>query len=172
MGKQMPAKQAKKKLYRSAIAESFIKLDPRVMIKNPVMFVVEIGFVLTLLLSFFPDLFGSQGAGNERFFNFVICIILFITVLFGNFAEAIAEGRGKAQAESLRKSKTELTANRRKKDGTYEQIPASVLRKGDIVRVQAGQMIPVDGEVQEGLGSVDESAITGESAPVIRGAGG
>ncbi|MDF2910486.1 MAG: K+-transporting ATPase, subunit [Sporolactobacillus laevolacticus] len=172
MGKQMSAKQSKKKLYLSAIAESFIKLDPRVMIKNPVMFVVEIGFVLTLLLSFFPDLFGTQGVGNERFFNFVICIILFITVLFGNFAEAIAEGRGKAQAESLRKSKTELTANRRKEDGTYEQIPASVLRKGDIVRVQAGEMIPADGEVQEGLGSVDESAITGESAPVIRGAGG
>ena len=92
--------------------------------------------------------------------------------MFGNFAEAIAEGRGKAQAESLRKTKTDLIAKRKKADGTFEEVPATTLRKGDIVRVQAGEMIPADGEVLEGIGSVDESAITGESAPVIRGAGG
>ena len=157
-----------------AIVDSFRKLDPRTMVKSPVMFVVEIGFVITLLLSFDPNLFGGHyGPGSgERAFNIFVTVVLFITVLFGNFAEAIAEGRGKAQAESLRKSKTDLTANRRRSDGTYERIPATTLRRGDIVRVLAGEAIPGDGEVIEGLGSVDESAITGESAPVIRGAGG
>lgn len=157
-----------------AIVDSFRKLDPRSMVKSPVMFVVEIGCVITLLLSFDPNLFGGHyGPGSgERPFNIIVTVILFITVLFGNFAEAIAEGRGKAQAESLRKSKTDLTANRRRPDGTYENIPATTLRRGDIIRVLAGESIPADGEVIEGLGSVDESAITGESAPVIRGAGG
>ncbi len=157
-----------------AIIDSFRKLNPITMVKSPVMFVVEIGFVVTLLLSFDPNLFGGHyGAGSgERAFNIVVTVILFITVLFGNFAEAIAEGRGKAQAESLRKSKTDLTANRRRQDGTYENVPATVLRRGDVIRVLAGESIPADGEVLEGLGSVDESAITGESAPVIRGAGG
>lgn len=155
-----------------ALVESFVKLDPRVMVKNPVMFIVEIGFVITLLITINPNLFGGHYGSNQRIFNFIVCIILFITVLFGNFAEAIAEGRGKAQAESLRKTKTDLMANRKKQDGTYELVPATTLRKGDTVRVQAGEMIPADGEVLQGLGSVDESAITGESAPVIRGAGG
>lgn len=157
-----------------AIVDSFRKLDPRSMVKSPVMFVVEIGFVITLLLSIDPNLFGGHyGPGSgERPFNIVVTVILFITVLFGNFAEAIAEGRGKAQAESLRKSKTDLTANRKRSDGTYENVPATTLRRGDIIRVLAGESIPADGEVVEGLGSVDESAITGESAPVIRGAGG
>uniref|UniRef100_UPI00355601EB HAD-IC family P-type ATPase n=1 Tax=Alicyclobacillus tolerans TaxID=90970 RepID=UPI00355601EB len=157
-----------------AIADSFRKLNPVTMVKSPVMFVVEIGFVITLLLSFDPNLFGGHyGPGSgERAFNIVVTVILFITVLFGNFAEAIAEGRGKAQAESLRKSKTDLTANRKRSDGTYENVPATTLRRGDIIRVVAGESIPADGEVIEGLGSVDESAITGESAPVIRGAGG
>lgn len=157
-----------------AILDSFRKLNPRMMVKNPVMFVVEIGFVITLLLSFDPNLFGGHyGPGSgERAFNTTVTVILFITVLFGNFAEALAEGRGKAQADSLRKSKTDLTANRKQSDGTFENVPATTLRKGDIIRVAEGESIPADGEVIEGLGSVDESAITGESAPVIRGAGG
>lgn len=161
-----------KDIFKIAIVDAFKKLDPRVMIKNPVMFVVEIGFVVTLLLSFLPNLFGGNYGAKQIPFNAVISFILFITVLFGNFAEAIAEGRGKAQAESLRRTKTDLTAERRGKDGSYESVPASTLRKGDMIRVRAGEMIPADGEVKEGLGSVDESAITGESAPVIRGAGG
>ncbi|GGL54855.1 potassium-transporting ATPase subunit KdpB [Sporolactobacillus putidus] len=161
-----------KDIFRTAIIDSFKKLDPRNMVKNPVMFVVEIGFFLTLLLSIFPNLFGGHYELSQIPFNLVISFILLITVLFGNFAEAIAEGRGKAQAESLRRTKTDLMADRREKEGSYEKVPASTLRKGDVVRVTAGGMIPADGEVIKGLGSVDESAITGESAPVIRGAGG
>ena len=155
-----------------AIGESFIKLDPRIMVKNPVMFVVEIGFVITLLLTMDPNLFGGHYPPQQRVYNFVVTIVLLLTVLFGNFAESIAEGRGKAQAESLRKTKTALLANRRSPNGSFESVPATSLRKGDVVRVVAGETIPADGEVMEGLGSVDESAITGESAPVIRGSGG
>ncbi|MCL6445548.1 MAG: HAD-IC family P-type ATPase, partial [Alicyclobacillus sp.] len=165
-------KTMSKDIVSRAMIDSFVKLDPRIMVKNPVMFVVEIGFVITLLLTFAPNLFGGHYGPGQRVFNLVVCITLFITVLFGNFAEAIAEGRGKAQAESLRKTKTDLMAKRKKADGTFEEVPATALRKGDIVRVEAGEMIPADGEVLEGIGSVDESAITGESAPVIRGAGG
>ncbi|MCO7125309.1 potassium-transporting ATPase subunit KdpB [Sporolactobacillus shoreicorticis] len=161
-----------KDIFKIAVVDAFKKLDPRVMIRNPVMFVVEIGFVVTLLLSFMPNLFGGNYGAKQIPFNVVISFILLITVLLGNFAEAIAEGRGKAQAESLRRTKTDLMAQRRSKDDSYESVPASTLRKGDIIRVLAGEMIPADGEVKEGLGSVDESAITGESAPVIRGAGG
>ena len=155
-----------------AVGDSFVKLNPRIMIRNPVMFVVEIGFVITLLLTFDPNLFGGQYPVTQRAYNLIVTIVLLITVLFGNFAEAIAEGRGKAQAESLRKTKTDLWANRRTSSGAYETVPATTLRKGDVVHVVAGETIPADGEVMEGLGSVDESAITGESAPVIRGAGG
>ena len=155
-----------------AIGESFVKLDPRVMIKNPVMFVVEVGFVITLLLTLDPNLFGGHYPPQQRAYNLVVTVVLLVTVLFGNFAESIAEGRGKAQAESLRKTKTDLLANRRLPNGTFESVPATSLRKGDVVRVVAGETIPADGEVMEGLGSVDESAITGESAPVIRGSGG
>ncbi|MCL6600877.1 MAG: HAD-IC family P-type ATPase, partial [Alicyclobacillus macrosporangiidus] len=165
-------KTLSKDIVSRAIIDSFVKLDPRIMVKNPVMFVVEIGFVITLLVTFAPNLFGGHYGPGQRVFNLVVCITLFITVLFGNFAEAIAEGRGKAQAESLRKTKTDLMAKRKTADGTFEEVPATTLRKGDIVRVEAGEMIPADGEVLEGIGSVDESAITGESAPVIRGAGG
>ncbi len=149
-----------------------MKLNPRVMIRNPVMFVVEIGFVITLLLTFDPNLFGGHYPATQRAYNLIVTIVLLVTVLFGNFAEAIAEGRGKAQAESLRKTKTDLWAKRRTANGGYETVPATTLRKGDVVQVAAGETIPADGEVMEGLGSVDESAITGESAPVIRGAGG
>ena len=155
-----------------AIWESFVKMDPRGLVRNPVMFVVEIGFVITLLLTIDPNLFGGHYGLSERWYNLIVTIILLITVLFGNFAEAVAEGRGKAQAESLRKTKTDLLANKKSVSGAYEQVPASSLHRNDLVRVIAGEMIPADGEVIEGLGSVDESAITGESAPVIRGAGG
>lgn len=171
MGKTS-VKTLSREIVNHAIVDSFVKLDPRILVKNPVMFVVEIGFVITLLLSIDPPMFGGLQTPGQRAFNLVVCVVLFITVLFGNFAEAIAEGRGKAQAESLRKTKTDLMASQQKADGSYELVPATTLRKGDTVRVLAGEMIPADGEVLRGLGSVDESAITGESAPVIRGAGG
>ncbi|EJY56815.1 K+-transporting ATPase, B subunit [Alicyclobacillus hesperidum URH17-3-68] len=158
-----------------ACADSFAKMDPRVLVRNPVMFVVEIGMVVTLALTVDPRLFGSSvhpgGVGNARLYDLVVTLILLITILFGNFAEALAEGRGKAQAEALRRTKTELMAVVQRGD-EYQEIPASALRKGDVVKVVAGELIPADGDVIEGVGSVDESAITGESAPVIRGAGG
>jgi K+-transporting ATPase ATPase B chain len=159
-------------LWGRAAIDSVRKLDPRTLIRNPVMFVVEIGLVITVLLTVDPTLFGGTYPPSQRTYNLIVSIVLLLTVLFGNFAEAVAEGRGKAQAESLRRAKTDMVAVRIRADGSVEQVPASVLRKGDRVRVEAGQLIPADGEVQEGLGSVDESAITGESAPVIRGAGG
>ncbi len=165
-------KTMSKEIVFRAVADSFRKLDPRVMMKNPVMFVVEVGAVITLLLSISPDLFGGHYGPDQQAFNLVVCVILFVTVLFANFAEAIAEGRGRAQAESLRRAKTDLLAKRKVSDGSYESVPATALRKGDVVLVTAGEMLPADGEVLQGLGSVDESAVTGESAPVIRGAGG
>ncbi len=155
-----------------AIWESFVKLDPRFLVKNPVMFIVEIGFLITFVLSINPTIFGGVRHSGQRAYDITVTVILLITILFGNFAEAVAEGRGKAQADSLRKAKTDLTANRRTSSGDFESVPATTLRKGDVVRVIVGEMIPADGEVLQGLGSVDESAITGESAPVIRGAGG
>lgn len=159
-------------ILKRAIWESFVKMDPRMLVGNPVMFVVEVGFVVTLLLTFDPNLYGGHYPANQRWYNLIVTAILLLTILFGNFAEAVAEGRGKAQAESLRKTKTDLMANRRLDNGLYEVVPASMLHRGDVVRVAANEMIPADGDVIEGLGSVDESAITGESAPVIRGAGG
>ncbi|WP_178025469.1 potassium-transporting ATPase subunit KdpB [uncultured Paenibacillus sp.] len=155
-------------IVRSAVKQSFIKLDPRVMIRNPIMFVVEIGFLITTLLIFVPDAFGG---GVSRGFNLTVALILLITVLFANFAEALAEGRGKAQADSLKKTKKEIMANKLVGQQA-KQVPSTELRKGDIVVVSQGEMIPGDGEVIEGLASVDESAITGESAPVIKEAGG
>ncbi|PWI57548.1 potassium-transporting ATPase subunit KdpB [Sulfoacidibacillus thermotolerans] len=171
MAKQS-AKTLTGEIVSHAIREAFVKLDPRILIRNPVMFVVEIGFLITCILSLDPTIFGGYHHPGQRTYDLLVAVILLITILFGNFAEAVAEGRGKAQADSLRKAKTDLTAQRRKSSGEYEVVPATTLRKGDIVRVIAGDMIPADGEVLEGLGSVDESAITGESAPVIRGAGG
>ncbi|MGZ3712895.1 MAG: potassium-transporting ATPase subunit KdpB [Bdellovibrionota bacterium] len=156
-------------LIQPAIWESLKKLNPRVMAKNPVMFVVEIGSVLTTI-AFFADLVG--GKGKEALFSGQISLWLWFTVLFANFAEAMAEGRGKAQAENLRKARTETKAYRRTAAGKIEIVASSVLRKGDIVVVEAGQPIPADGTVIEGVASVDESAITGESAPVIREFGG
>jgi len=156
------------KIVRRALLDSLVKLDPRNMMKNPVMFVVEVGSVATSIL-LIRDVLRHQGAFG---FNLQITLWLWFTVLFANFAEAMAEGRGKAQADSLRKARAETIANRLMPDGTTEQIPSSKLRAGDLVRVVAMEFIPSDGEILEGVASVDESAITGESAPVIREAGG
>jgi K+-transporting ATPase ATPase B chain len=153
-------------IVRRAVVDSVKKLDPRVQAKNPVMFVVEVGSVVTTLLLILPH-------GSTHFaFNLQITLWLWFTVLFANFAEAMAEGRGKAQADALRKAKSETTAYKLKPNGEGEEVASSHLRVDDRVRVVAGQMIPGDGEVIEGVASVDESAITGESAPVIREAGG
>jgi K+-transporting ATPase ATPase B chain len=154
----------------AAIGDSFLKLDPRTLFRNPVMFIVEIGSVITTVI-FFRDLF-SSGDSEPLWFTGTIAFWLWLTVLFGNFAEAIAEGRGKAQANALRATRTTTTAFRRTDTSGLEEVPAPELRRGDIVVVEAGQVIPADGEIIEGVGSVDESAITGESAPVIREAGG
>jgi potassium-transporting ATPase ATP-binding subunit len=153
------------KLVRSAAWSSLLKLNPRNMMGNPVMFVVEIGSVVTTaLLVIHP---------HEAFrFNLQITLWLWFTVLFANFAEAMAEGRGKAQAETLRRARSETMANRIDSGGKIEQIASGKLRVGDLVSVTAGELIPGDGEIVEGVASVDESAITGESAPVIREAGG
>ena len=163
------AKSSKKKVWdlkivRRAILDSFVKLNPRHMMGNPVMFVVEVGSVITtVLLLRDPKNFG---------FNLQITLWLWFTVLFANFAEAMAEGRGKAQADTLRKARSETIANRMVDDGRIEQVPSSKLRAGDTVVVSAGELVPSDGEIIDGVASVDESAITGESAPVIREAGG
>lgn len=169
---QKPAnkKAMEKELIGNAIKASFFKLDPRVMVKNPIMFIVEIGFALTLLLAFIPSAFGSSEV--NVWFNLTVSLILLFTVLFANFAEALAEGRGMAQANSLKNSKKEMTANKLKPNGEIEKTDSASLRKGDIVVVSQGEFIPGDGEIISGLASVDESAITGESAPVIKEAGG
>lgn len=162
-----------KDILKSSLIGSFTKLNPKYMIKNPVMFVVEIGMFITLLLSIFPNIFGSEGqVENERLYNIIVFIILFVTVLFANFAEAVAEGRGKAQAASLKKTQKDTKACKINEDGTETIINSSELKKGDIVIVRMGEIIPNDGEVIEGTASVDESAITGESAPVLRESGG
>lgn len=153
-----------------AIFDSFKKLNPLIMLKNPVMFVVEVGTFITLILSINPAIFGESSVG--RGYNVSVFLILLFTLLFANFAEAWAEGRGKAQADTLRKTKSETKARLQQKDGTYNEVPSTSLRKGDIVRVDVGEIIPSDGEIIEGLASIDESAITGESAPVIKEAGG
>ena len=154
-----------KEIIGTAVADSFLKLDPRGLIRNPVIFVVELGAVITTAI-FLVDAF--RGATEDLWFVGVIALWLWLTVLFANFSEAIAEGRGKAQANALRATRTTTMA--RLLDG--REVPASELQRGDVVVVEAGQVIPADGEVIEGVGSVDESAITGESAPVIREAGG
>lgn len=160
-------------IFRQAVIGSFTKLNPLYMMKNPVMFVVEIGFFITLLLSIFPGLFGDISNGsNLRVYNIIVCVVLFITVLFANFAESVAEGRGKAQAASLKKTQKDTQARVLLPDGTEKMVMSSELKKGDIVMVSAGEIIPGDGEVIEGIASVDESAITGESAPVVRESGG
>jgi K+-transporting ATPase ATPase B chain len=158
-----------RELVLAAIRDSFPKLDPRSQVKNPVMFIVELGSVITTVI-FVLDL--ARGRTHGIWFVVVISVWLWLTVLFANFAEAIAEGRGKAQANALRATRTTTVAHRRSDTGGIEEVPAPELQRGDVVVVSAGEIIPADGEVIEGVGSVDESAITGESAPVIREAGG
>jgi K+-transporting ATPase ATPase B chain len=156
------------RIVRRAIGDALGKLHPRTMARNPVMFVVEVGAVLTIW-RLLQDAFGG---GPGLSFELQITVWLWLTVLFANFAEAMAEGRGKAQADTLRRARTETIALRERPDGSLEEVAATVLRKGDTVRVSAGQVIPADGDIIEGVASVDESAITGESAPVIRESGG
>jgi len=168
----MSAKQSKSmwdtRIVRRALIDSVIKLDPRKMMRNPVMFVVEVGSAITTVLL----IKGAMGHQAGFGFNLQITLWLWFTVLFANFAEAMAEGRGKAQADTLRRAKSETVANRLMSGGCTETVPGSKLRAGDLVIVSAGEIIPGDGEVVDGVASVDESAITGESAPVIRESGG
>ncbi|MBK9332582.1 MAG: potassium-transporting ATPase subunit KdpB [Ignavibacteria bacterium] len=158
-------------LILTALKEAFVKLNPAVMVRNPVMFTVEVGTVimiaLCIILAVSPD--ESQGG---LFYNLLITIILFLTILFANFAESIAEARGKAQAESLRKTRQDTPANLILKDGSISKIMSSELKKGDVILISEGEIIPSDGEIIKGIATIDESAITGESAPVIREAGG
>ena len=155
-------------IVKRAVWDSFVKLNPITMMKNPVMFVVEVGAALTTALVLRDWRVGAADLG----FTFQITLWLWFTVLFANFAEAMAEGRGKAQADTLRKTKTETIAHRLKNGSKVENVAASQLRQGDIVVCDPNDIIPGDGEVIEGIASVDESAITGESAPVIRESGG
>ena len=157
-----------RKILKNAIVDSFWKLDPRLMVKNPVMFVVEVGAVITMVV-LVTNLVNHTGG---YWFGLQITLWLWFTVLFANFAEAMAEGRGKAQAETLRKARAETEARRLREDGSIEVVPSSKLHSGQLVLVAAGEFIPGDGEVVDGVASVDESAITGESAPVIRESGG
>ena len=158
-------------IVKRAIIDSFLKLNPRKMLANPVMFVVEVGSVLTTVQLIRGMIAPVEGVTNTGF-ELQITLWLWFTVLFANFAEAMAEGRGKAQADNLRKSKTETIAHRFISETQTEDVAAPQLRKDDVVMVFAGEFIPGDGEIVEGVASVDESAITGESAPVIREAGG
>ncbi len=151
-----------RQILRQALIDAFKKLDPRVQVRNPVMFVVLIGTVVTLI----------EAIAHPGVFPWHITLWLFLTVIFANFAEAMAEGRGKAQADTLRRMRSETEARRLRPDGKEERVPASALLKGDMVACEAGDLIPSDGEITEGIASVDESAITGESAPVIRESGG
>ncbi|MGQ0616131.1 MAG: potassium-transporting ATPase subunit KdpB [Acidimicrobiia bacterium] len=156
-------------IVRRALRDSVVKLDPRFMLRNPVMFVVELGSVLTTLL-FLRDL--GSSTTEENVFAGLLAVWLWFTVLFANFAEAVAEGRGKAQADTLRAARTDTLAHRLGSDGTVEDVSSSLLEIGDRVVCEPGDVIPSDGTVVEGIASVDESAITGESAPVIRESGG
>ena len=171
----MRKKQNKKlltpEILKQALIGSVKKLNPRYMSKNPVMFVVETGFLITLLLTIVPGLFG-EGDTGLRTYNLIVSIVLLVTVLFANFAESVAEGRGKAQAASLKKTQKDTEAHLLDQDGNETIVSSSELKKGDVVMVMAGEVIPGDGEVIEGIASVDESAITGESAPVVRESGG
>lgn len=168
-GAKTPKNQAKTSfaaLWKPALKQAFVKLDPRQLLRSPVMLVVEITAVLTTLLCFVPNPAVSTGLAVQ------IALWLWFTVLFANFAEALAEGRGKARADSLKAGSQGLTARRKVGDEQYQVVAASQLRRGDIVRVEAGELIPGDGEVIDGIAAVNEAAITGESAPVIRESGG
>jgi potassium-transporting ATPase ATP-binding subunit len=158
-------------ILKGAVIDSFRKLAPRMMVRNPVMFVVWVGSILTTIL-FVRDLFDSDVSGKENLFAGLVAAWLWFTVLFANFAEAVAEGRGKAQADTLRRARSDTVARKRLPDGSLVPTPSSQLSVDDVVVVEAGEMIPSDGEIIAGIASVDESAITGESAPVIRESGG
>lgn len=157
-----------KDMMKTAVGDSFKKLNPKEMAKNPVMFVAYIGMIITTILTISPQIVGEDG----RLYNGIVTVILFATILFANFAESIAEGRGKAQADALKSTKRDTKAKLLMPDGTYTIVNASELKKGDVVLVEAGDMIPNDGDVIEGLASINEAAITGESAPVIKESGG
>ncbi len=160
-------------IFNRALKDSFVKLNPKVQIENPVMMIVYLGAIVTTVLFFVKE--PGANATNQVWFTFSIAIILWLTLLFANFSEAIAEGRGKAQADSLKQAREDVTAKRIKsmtQKDTFENVLSSELKKGDLIYVLAGEQIPMDGEVVEGAASVDESAITGESAPVIRESGG
>ncbi len=158
-------------LVREAVGQAFVKLNPRVMFRNPVMFTVEIGTVVMLLVTL-GLLLKPDAAQGSFGYNFTVFVVLFLTLLFANFAEAIAEARGKAQAESLRKTREETPARVVDEAGNVTEVSSAQLVKGQFFLVEAGEIIPTDGEIVEGLATIDESAITGESAPVIREAGG
>jgi potassium-transporting ATPase ATP-binding subunit len=165
------SKALPKGLYSRAIKDAFVKLNPKSAIRNPVMFLVWIGTIITITVTIDPYLFGPVSGQNLQLFNGLIAGILFFTVLFANFAEAIAEGRGKAQADALRSTKSETIAKKLAADGSISEVSSTTLRQGDTVYVSAGDIIPGDGEVTMGVASVDESAITGESAPVLKESG-
>ena len=171
MSRETKTKFITKDILGSSIKGAFLKLNPKYMVKNPVMFVVEVGFLISTILIFFPSLFHDEG-NNLSLYNAFVAIILFVTLLFANFAGSVAEGRGKAQAETLKKTKKDTKARLILEDGSEKIVSASELKKGDIVLVNTGEMIPNDGEIVEGIASIDESAITGESAPVLKESGG
>lgn len=171
MNKNKKTKFLTKDIMKDAIKGAFTKLNPRDMVRNPVMFVVEICFLVSILLVIKPNFFNDQ-VESFRAYNVCVSLILFITILFANFAEAVAEGRGRAQAESLKKTKKDTKARLINENGEEKIIVSTELKKGDIVLVKAGEIIPNDGEVIEGIAAVDESAITGESAPVVKECGG
>ena len=165
---QRPSQQ---RVLRRAVVEAVRKLDPRLAVANPVMFVVWCGTALCLALTVEPRLFDGRADLASRGFNALISITLLATLVFANFAEALAEGRGKAQADALRRTQARTQARRQRSDGSFELVDSSALRRGDVVQVIAGDVIPADAEVVDGVASVDESAITGESAPVLKEAG-
>jgi K+-transporting ATPase ATPase B chain len=157
-------------LYRRAIRDSFVKLNPKTAARNPVMFVVWLGTIVTCCVTIDPNMFGAVpgDVGQQRSLNGLITVILFFTVLFANFAEAVAEGRGKAQADALRSTRKDTIARKLMPDGSIQDVSSTELYRGEQVKVVAGDIIPADGEVIQGIAAVDESAITGESAPVLK----
>ena len=159
-----------KELVIESLKQSFVKLNPWTMFRNPVMFTVEICTLMMLIVTVYAAVTGDVNQGSVGY-NIAVFLILFVTLLFANFAEAIAEARGKAQADSLRKTREETPA-KLVLNNLIKVVSSSQLKKGDVFECEAGDIIPADGEIIEGLASIDESAITGESAPVIREAGG
>ncbi|MBF2015813.1 MAG: potassium-transporting ATPase subunit KdpB [Rivularia sp. T60_A2020_040] len=164
-------KVSKKGLYGRAIKDAFVKLNPKHIIKNPVLFVVWVSCLIVLTAIIFPILFGSPATNDAKIFNIAIAFLLFLTLWLANFAEAFAQSRGKAQADVLRSIKSDIRTKKLLADGTISEIPATSLQRGDTVYVVAGDIIPADGEVIMGAASVDEGAITGESAPVLKESG-